>query len=101
VGKWVFSNFNGTVGLPHAFNTFLRRFHEENGLKPISPHLLRHMMGSYLLNSGTDLAAVSEKLGHANKAFTASVYIHAPQSSEKQSAETLENLTEPKTGQAK
>lgn len=102
--KWVFPQFDGSVGHPHSFNTFLRRFHEDNGLQPVSPHLLRHMMGSYLLKSGTDLAAVSEKLGHSNKAFTANTYIHALQSAEKKSAETmqniLDNLTEAKKGQA-
>jgi len=67
--NWVFAKFDGSVGHPHSFNTFLRRFRIDNDLPAISPHLLRHMTGSYLLNSGIDIAAVSAELGHSNKSL--------------------------------
>lgn len=91
--KWIFTSRCGEkVGHPHSFNSFLRRFCEGQDITKISPHVLRHMMGSYLLNSGIDLAAVSEKLGHANKSFTANTYIHALQSAEQASADTMQNI---------
>lgn len=90
--KWLFPQPNGSVGHPHAFNNFTKTFYKENNLKPVTPHLLRHMMGSYLLKAGIDLAAVSKKLGHANKSFTANTYIHALESTEKQSADVMQNI---------
>lgn len=90
--KWVFAQPTGKVGHPHSFNTFLGKFYKENNLQKVSPHLLRHMMGSYLLKSGIDLAAVSQKLGHANKSFTANTYIHALESTEKQSANVMQGI---------
>jgi len=90
--KWVFAQPDGSVRHPHSFNTFVRRFCEDNGLKDVSPHLLRHMMGSYLLKSGIDLAAISTKLGHSNKSFTANTYIHSLQSAEQQSANVMQDI---------
>jgi len=89
---WLFPQADGSVGHPHSFNTFLRRFCEEHGLPVIGPHTFRHMHGSYLLRSGVDLAAVSAKLGHASKSFTANTYIHALQSAEEQSAVIMQGI---------
>jgi len=105
--KWIFTQANGTVAHPHSFNTFISRFCKDNGLEKISPHLLRHMSGSYLLKAGIDIAGVSKKLGHGDKSFTMKTYIHSLESTEKQTAnvmqEILNNLKMPqiKKGQAK
>lgn len=93
-GKWIFPQFDGTVGHPHSFNTFLRRLKNNNSLPNVSPHMLRHMTGSYLINSGIDIAAVSAELGHSNKAFTMKTYIHELQSAQEQSAATMQGILE-------
>lgn len=104
--KWLFTQVNGTVAHPHSFNTFIRRFCKDNDLEKISPHLLRHMSGSYLLKAGIDIAGISKKLGHSDKAFTMKTYIHSLESTEKQTAlvmqDILNNLKAPQTqkGQA-
>jgi len=88
----VFSQFNGSVGHPHSFNTFIEKFCEEDNLPEIGPHTFRHMYGSYLLRSGVDLAAVSSMLGHANKSFTANTYIHALQLAKDQPAVVMQGI---------
>lgn len=81
-----------TITHPHQTNNFLKRFCEDNHLENFTPHVLRHLHGSYLLQSGIDLAAVSQKLGHTKKSFTADVYIHAIQSVEQQTAVVMEGI---------
>ena len=58
----------------------------------MSPHLLRHMSGSYLLKGGIDIAGVSKKLGHSDKSFTMKTYIHSLESTEKQTATVMQNI---------
>ena len=70
----------------------MRRFRIDNDFPAISPHLLRHMTGSYLLNSGIDIAAVSAELGHSNKSFTMKTYIHALESTKEQSALVMQDI---------
>jgi integrase len=91
-GKWVFPQANEKVGHPHSFTTFLRRFCIDNKLPSASPHLFRHMAGSYLLRAGIDIATISGELGHGNKAFTLKTYIHEMQSEKDQSANAMENI---------
>lgn len=90
--KWVFQQHNGKVGHPCSFTTFLRRFCIAEKLKRVSPHLLRHMWGSYLLRDGIDIASISAGLGHGNKSFTWNTYIHEINSEKEKTAKTMDNL---------
>ncbi len=55
----------------------MRRLCESIGIKPQTPHGLRHLHASLLLAKGLPITAVSQRLGHANAAITMSVYAHA------------------------
>jgi len=64
----------------------LHRFNVEHTLKArcrdlsipeLTPHGLRHLSASLLLNKGLPLTDVSARLGHAHTGITASVYAHA------------------------
>jgi site-specific recombinase XerD len=47
------------------------------GLGNLSLHSLRHSHASQLLRDGVPVAAVSERLGHANANITYGIYTHA------------------------
>lgn len=58
----------------------------------ITPHILRHLHGSYLLQNGIDISAVSKILGHTKKSFTLDTYIHTIQTLEKETASVMQNV---------
>ncbi|MDR3348553.1 MAG: site-specific integrase [Acidaminococcales bacterium] len=91
-GRWLFAKGNGEPGQPDAFNNFLKRFVKKHSLPGITPHLLRHMHGSYLMRSGIDLAATSHQLGHTKKSFTADTYIHVTERVETRPAAVMQSV---------
>lgn len=57
----------GTRLTPQSIWQRLRRRSLQAGLAaPVHPHMLRHSFASHVLQSGSDLRAVQELLGHAN-----------------------------------
>lgn len=54
----------------------LPRFLERAGLRPITPHQLRHGAATLMLFAGHQMRVISEQLGHRNKAITEQYYAH-------------------------
>ncbi|MDP2727381.1 MAG: tyrosine-type recombinase/integrase, partial [Dehalococcoidia bacterium] len=64
------------------------------GIKPLSPHGLRHLHASLLLAKGLPVTAVSQRLGHANAAITMTVYAHALKSQDDEAARAIQAVLE-------
>jgi integrase len=49
----------------------------ELGLPPLTPHGMRHLHATYLIDQGVPVPAVSARLGHSSPAVTMRIYAHA------------------------
>jgi site-specific recombinase XerD len=59
-----------------SFEKTFRRQCRRYGVKPFTPHALRHYFATYSLRNGARLEVVSRLLGHASIAITADIYTH-------------------------
>lgn len=72
-----------------------RHFHqilENNGLRIIRFHDLRHTAGSLLLEEGIDIKTIQEFLGHADASTTLNIYLHSSFGSQLKAATALSNI---------
>ena len=71
---------------PQSPTHFFRSFGERYGIDHFHPHKLRHTFASVAITYGADIASVSEKLGHSDKAVTLRMYTHADAESMKRAS---------------
>lgn len=75
---------------PDTFTHQFERFAERAGIEGANLHSLRHAYATTMLVSGVHPKVVSEALGHANIAFTMSVYQHVLPTMGEQAAAAIE-----------
>jgi integrase len=94
--KWtdhdlVFSTIRGGFIGKDQVVALLRAECNKLGLKPLTPHGLRHHRASLLLSENVPLPNVSSRLGHADPSITARIYSHVVKA-DHDSADTLERM---------
>ncbi|MBI5738845.1 MAG: site-specific integrase [Mycolicibacterium neoaurum] len=72
----VFAEPDGTPIHPDSYSQYFERLVAASNVPRIRLHDLRHTHATILLKAGVPAKVVSERLGHANVAFTMSVYQH-------------------------
>jgi integrase len=82
-GRWVH---------PDIFSQIFDRRVAKLSVPAISLHDLRHTHATLLLKAGVPVKVVSERLGHANVAFTMNVYQHVLPGMQAEAAETFAAL---------
>lgn len=75
-GDYVFASHHGSPVNPDFFSQCFDRLLAKAPLPRIRLHDLRHTHATILLKAGVPVKVVSERLGHANAAFTITVYQH-------------------------
>ena len=60
----------------HNLEKTLRRARKRAGVRPFTPHQLRHLYATHMLRNGAKLEIVSRILGHAGVGVTADIYRH-------------------------
>lgn len=85
----VFVKADGTSMHPDIFSQLFDRTVAKLDVPAISLHDLRHTHATLLLKSGVHVKVVSERLGHANVAFTMNVYQHVLPGMQAEAADTF------------
>lgn len=88
----VFVKGDGTSMHPDIFSQLFDRTVARIDVPVISLHDLRHTHATLLLKAGVHVKVVSERLGHANVAFTMNVYQHVLPSMQAEAADTFSLL---------
>ena len=92
---WVFTDGDGKPIHPHALSQTSERIARRAGVPAIGLHDVRHTHGSLLIKEGIPVKVVSERLGHANIAFTIQTYQHVLPGMQADAARTFELLATP------
>lgn len=87
ISQWVFTQDGSSDPMhPTTPTGFFRKFGKKYGIENFHPHKLRHTFASVAITAGADVASVSEKLGHSDKAVTLRMYTHADAESMKRAS---------------
>ena len=98
ISLWVFTQENSPEPMhPQSPTRYLKKFSERCGIPGLHPHALRHTFASIAITNGADVASVSEKLGHSDKAVTLRMYTHADQESMKRASQIFREALKKKT----
>lgn len=88
LSTFVFTQDNSPEPMhPQSPTRYLKKFSARYGIDDLHPHKLRHSFASIAITNGADIASVSEKLGHSDKAVTLRMYTHADAESMKRASQ--------------
>ena len=88
ISSFVFSQDGSPEAMnPQSPTRYFMVFGKKYGIKNFHPHKLRHTFASVAITAGADIASVSEKLGHSDKAVTLRMYTHADAESIKRASD--------------
>ena len=80
---------------PTSPTRYLKNFSKRYDIADLHPHKLRHTFASIAITHGADIASVSKKLGHSDKAITLRMYTHASEESLRQTSAIFRNALKP------
>lgn len=88
----LFTQWNGKPMYPGSFNSWLKNFCTKNKLPQTTPHSLRHLSATILINTGISLKNISARLGHQRTSTTSDIYSHFLKSTDKAAAEKMDKF---------
>src|SRR5207253_9886356 len=94
---WLFTDGDGQPIHPQCVSQTFERIVRRAGVPVIRLHDLRHTHGTLLIKEGVPVKVVSERLGHANIAFTIQTYQHVLPGMQADAARIYERLAAPVT----
>lgn len=86
----VLTESDGRSTHPDVFARRVSRFLNQNGLRHISLHKLRHTCVSLLAHMQVDLTEISKMIGHAQLSTTLNIYTHLFQKQKRETSDAIE-----------
>ncbi len=87
---WAFPDSDGAFFRPDQLSYRFRKLCTQVGIsRDVKLHGLRHFVGTYLRDEGTDLDVISRRLGHSRTSTTSDVYGHAVDGRARQAADAI------------
>lgn len=80
---------------PDAVGIWLKRFAKRYGLRPVTPHKLRHTYATLQIFYGTDIRTVAGCMGHSTPATTLNIYSHQVKSSARKASDAMSAILTP------
>ena len=81
---------NGNPYKPFSISKKWRKFTENNNIRHVKLHGLRHTNASLLLSQGVSPKVVQQRLGHSDFSITMNIYAHVMKTMETEAADKLE-----------
>ena len=88
---FVFTSTTGTIIEPRDFQRDFKKILNQNGIREVNVHGLRHTFATRALESGMSVKTLSKILGHSNVGFTLDTYAHV---TERLKAEEISGMSD-------
>jgi len=92
---WIFKSTKGTALDPNNASKLFKRFREQNGIRQIRIHDMRHTTATLGLEAGSPLEVVSQGLGHSGMEITKKIYAPYVQKLNDKFGKTLASYLQP------
>jgi integrase len=92
----LFTKQDGSPIIPGTTRIWLRSFEKRNGLRPVTPHKLRHTFATLQIAYGTDIRTVAGVMGHSSPMTTLTIYAHQVREASQKAALAMSEMLTPK-----
>ena len=91
----LFTKQDGGALIPGTTAKWLQRFAKKHGLRPVTPHKLRHTYATLQIAYGTDIRTVAGMMGHSSPMTTLTIYAHQLNDASRKAARAMTELLTP------
>ena len=88
----IFTKRDGGALIPGTTAVWLRRFAQRHGLRPVTPHKLRHTFATLQIAHGTDIRTVAGVMGHSSPTTTLTIYAHQVKEASEKAARAMSEI---------
>ena len=92
----IFTKRDGGPLIPGTTAVWLRHFAQRHGLRPVTPHKLRHTFATLQIAYGTDIRTVAGVMGHSSPMTTLTIYAHQVKEASQKAALAMSEMLTPK-----